>query len=161
VSGNTEYVCISFFGNRSFILSRMKLPIPDPVPPAMEWSSMKPCRCIQHLNTKSKCRRDYLQGIASICLSVDHIEHLLLHDLSGRVARSPVVSSTNSLLANEEVLGVVDVLIRARLDRIDDLRKLSRSPWSPPEVGMLTLGSRSSRMARGIYRVSSLYSTLS
>lgn len=44
VSGNTEYVCISFLGNRSFSFSSRKLPSPDPVPPAMECSSMKPSR---------------------------------------------------------------------------------------------------------------------
>jgi hypothetical protein len=42
VSGNTEYVWMSFFGYRSFSLSSRKLPRPDPVPPAIECNIMKP-----------------------------------------------------------------------------------------------------------------------
>ncbi len=40
--GNTEYVWISFFGNRSFSFSSKNDPSPDPVPPATEWHSEKP-----------------------------------------------------------------------------------------------------------------------
>lgn len=41
-SGKTEYVWMSFLGNRSFKRSRRKEPSPDPVPPAIECSSMNP-----------------------------------------------------------------------------------------------------------------------
>jgi hypothetical protein len=44
-----------------------------------------------------------------------------LHSFSSRISQTPVVSSTNTLLSNEEVLGVVDVLVRAGLDAIEDL----------------------------------------
>lgn len=42
VSGKTEYVWISFLGNRSFIRSRIKLPNPEPVPPAIECRNINP-----------------------------------------------------------------------------------------------------------------------
>jgi len=84
-----------------------------------------------------------------------------LHDFSRRIACSPVVPSTDALLSNEEVLRIVDILIGACLDPIDDLVQmtLADTPGSKAlsRRGTLTLGSKSSRMARGIYRVSSLY----
>ena len=42
VSGKTEYVWINFFGNLSFSRSSRNDPKPEPVPPAIEWSIMKP-----------------------------------------------------------------------------------------------------------------------
>ena len=40
--GKTEYVVISFFGKRSLSRSSRYDPRPEPVPPAIECSSMKP-----------------------------------------------------------------------------------------------------------------------
>lgn len=42
--GKTEYVCMSFFGYLSVSLSSRNDPIPDPVPPAIEWQSTNPSR---------------------------------------------------------------------------------------------------------------------
>lgn len=44
-----------------------------------------------------------------------------MHLLSCLVPISPIVCSSYTVLADEEVLGVVDILIRASLDAIDDL----------------------------------------
>ena len=40
--GNTEYVCTSFLPYRSLSASSRYEPMPDPVPPAMEWHSTNP-----------------------------------------------------------------------------------------------------------------------
>ena len=40
--GKTEYVWISFFGKWSFSRSSRNEPIPEPVPPAIEWQTRKP-----------------------------------------------------------------------------------------------------------------------
>jgi len=44
--GNTEYVCINFLGYLSLSRSKRYEPIPEPVPPAIEWHSTKPCVCV-------------------------------------------------------------------------------------------------------------------
>jgi hypothetical protein len=38
-----------------------------------------------------------------------------LYDLAGGVAGTPIVPSTNALLTDEEVLGIVDILVRSTL----------------------------------------------
>ena len=78
-----------------------------------------------------------------------------MHLLAHRIARSPVVSRTSSIFVDVEVFGVVDVLVRAGLYAIQHLS--SRQPSLSALIidEMLTRGSRSSRIARGMYRVSS------
>ncbi len=44
-----------------------------------------------------------------------------MHALARGIARRPVVAGADAVLANVEVLGVVDVLVRARLDAVDYL----------------------------------------
>src|SRR5437868_1097786 len=66
-------------------------------------------------------RTGYLQRIAAVSLSIDHIEDLLLHYFSSSIARSPIIPCPNTLLSNEEVFGVVNILVCACLDSVDDL----------------------------------------
>jgi hypothetical protein len=49
-----------------------------------------------------------------------------MHQLSCLVPIAPVVAGSNAALANVEVLGVVDVSVRARLYSVDDLGKISQ-----------------------------------
>lgn len=44
-----------------------------------------------------------------------------MHRLSGLVAIAPIVTGSHTALANVEVLGVVDILVWARLYPVDDL----------------------------------------
>jgi hypothetical protein len=44
-----------------------------------------------------------------------------LHSFSSGISQTPVISRANALFSNEEVLGVVDVFVRAGLDAIEDL----------------------------------------
>jgi hypothetical protein len=63
----------------------------------------------------------YLQRFTSVCFSINHVKDLLLYALSGRISSTPVVSRSNALLSDKEVLGVVDVLIGAGLNAVQDL----------------------------------------
>lgn len=42
--GKTLYVSINFFGNLSARDSSINEPIPEPVPPAIEWHKTNPCK---------------------------------------------------------------------------------------------------------------------
>lgn len=162
VSGKTEYVWMSFFGNRSFIRSRIKLPSPEPVPPAMECRNMNPC-IVSAAADRIPCPTEsYLERITPVCFTIDHVEDFLLHHFTGGITRTPIVPRTNALLSDEEVFGVVDVLVRTGLNGVKDLDSGISARRSTKGLRVLgrnwhhTLGSKSSRMARGMYRVSSL-----
>ncbi len=73
-------------------------------------------------------RFQYLETIAAIRFPINHIEHFLLYRLPSRIPRSPIIASTNTLLADEKVLRIVDVLVGSRLYAIDDLSPCSISP---------------------------------
>ena len=45
-----------------------------------------------------------------------------MHQFSSLVSITPVVRSTNTILSDKEVLWIIDVLVRALLDTIDDLK---------------------------------------
>lgn len=54
--GNTEYVCINFLGKWSLSRSKRYDPMPDPVPPAMEWDSTNPCqKAIKSTQKRQRC----------------------------------------------------------------------------------------------------------
>lgn len=65
--------------------------------------------------------RAYLQRVASIGLSIDHLHDVLIHRLATLVAVTPVICRPHTILADVEVLGVVDVSVWASLDGIQDL----------------------------------------
>ena len=101
----------------------------------------------------------YLQRITAIRFAINHVEDLLLHDLARGIARAPVVSGANTLLSNKKVLGIIDVSVRTSLDGIEDLIGKISAPRSRDHNGFFemvlrgrgrTLGSRSSKIARGI-----------
>ena len=74
------------------------------------------------------------------------------------VAGGPIVSRSATLRIYEEILGVVDMTVWSGLNGIDHLNQSSAHRRdSCQDKFRLTLGSRSSRIARGIYLVSSLY----
>ena len=64
----------------------------------------------------------HLERIATVRFPVDHLHDLLVHRLARGVPGAPVVPGANAILADVEVLGVVDVSVGARLDAVDDLR---------------------------------------
>ena len=68
---------------------------------------------------------NYLKRVTAICLSIDHIKDLLLHSFTCSIPCSPIVASTHSILSDEEILGIVDVLVGTGLYAIDDLVTLS------------------------------------
>lgn len=63
--------------------------------------------------------------LGAIGLTIDHVDDFLLEFFSLGVAAGPTVTSTTSLLGNENIFGIVQVWIWARLNCIDDL-ELSR-----------------------------------
>lgn len=84
-----------------------------------------------------------------------------MYRLSRLISITPIIRSSNAILPNEEVFGVVDVLVWTSLDTVDYL-----VPYALANCDVLTLhprcgykvhtrGSRSIRIARGMYRVSS------
>ena len=63
----------------------------------------------------------YLQRVTAICFSVYHIEHLLLHCITGGIPSRPIVRCTASLRSNEEILWIVDVLVWTILNAMNYL----------------------------------------
>lgn len=101
----------------------------------------------------------YLQRVTAIRFSINHVKDLFLHDLACGIARPPVVSCANTLLSDKEVLRIVDVSVRTSLDGIEDLIGKFSARHSRDHFGFFemvlrgrgrTLGSKSSRIARGI-----------
>lgn len=68
--------------------------------------------------------RAYLEGVAPVGLSVNHLHYVLAYGLAALVSVTPVVGGTHAILADVEVLGVVYVLVGAGLDAVEDLSKL-------------------------------------
>lgn len=101
----------------------------------------------------------YLEGITAISLPVNHFHNVLVDRLTALISITPVIRSTDTILAHVEVLGIVDVSVGAGLDTVDDLASGFSIVWEDIVSGNTkrTLGSRSIRMALGIYRVSSLW----
>lgn len=64
-------------------------------------------------------RPTYLEGVTSVGLAVDHLHNILMNTLARLVTLTPVVGSSDAILAHKEVLGIVNVLVRAGLDTID------------------------------------------
>lgn len=67
----------------------------------------------------------YLERIAAVGFSVDHVHQLFLHTLAHRVAGRPVVSRSCAILVHIKVLWVVDVFVCACLNAVDDLSRIS------------------------------------
>ena len=44
-----------------------------------------------------------------------------MHALARGVAGTPIVTSADTIFAHVEILGIIDVLVRSRLNTIDDL----------------------------------------
>lgn len=124
-----------------------------------------------------------LEGVGSVGFAVNHLHDVFVHRLAGLVAVAPIVSGADAVLSNEEVFGVVDVFVGAGLNAVDDLllfvslypryrlahgccarpqcvqASLPSMPhlWSERGKGAHTLGSKSIKIALGIYLVSSLW----
>ncbi len=65
----------------------------------------------------------YLERIAPVSFSVNHLHDFFVHGFSGLIAVSPVVARPNTILPDIEIFGVVDILVRAGLYAIDDLKR--------------------------------------
>lgn len=79
-----------------------------------------------------------------------------MDEFSCLISISPIIGSSYSAFSNEEVFGVVDVLVGPRLDPIDDLANGGLEPVDPSmPQGVRTRGSKSIKIARGMYLVSS------
>lgn len=62
-----------------------------------------------------------LETVRAVGFAVYHLHDVLVHGLAGLVAITPVVGCAYAVFADKEVLRVVDVLVGACLDAIDDL----------------------------------------
>lgn len=82
-----------------------------------------------------------------------------MNALARRVSSGPVVSRADAILAHVEVLRIIDVFVGASLDAVDHLSG-SQCMLIMSSATELTLGSRSSNIARGMYLVSSDYDTV-
>lgn len=67
-------------------------------------------------------RATYAKNIAAVRLAVQHIEHLFLGRLAGRVSFRPVVSGALATLALEHIFGVVQMPVLACHNIIDHPR---------------------------------------
>lgn len=65
----------------------------------------------------------HLKTITTIRFPIDHVKDLLLYSLPGSIPGGPIIPCTDALFANEEVLWIVDVLVSAGLDSVDDLKR--------------------------------------
>ena len=108
-----------------------------------------------------KCNA-YLQRVTAVRFTVNHLHYIFINGLTGLITIAPVVRGTYAVLAHIEVFRVIDVLIWACLDTIYNLElkqphvnsaAIEQVDW---ESTRHTRGSRSIRIARGMYRVSSL-----
>jgi hypothetical protein len=66
--------------------------------------------------------RTYLERVATIRFSINHLHDLLVYRLASLVSISPVIAGPYAALSNEEVLRVVDILVGPRLYTVDDSR---------------------------------------
>lgn len=71
-------------------------------------------------------QHEALETVRAVGLAINHVQNLLLHRLAHGVTSRPVVSSSSAAAVDVEVLGVVDVLVRACLDAIEDLCPVQR-----------------------------------
>lgn len=72
-----------------------------------------------------------LQGITAIRLSINHLHDILIHCFATLVAIAPVVRRAHAILADVEVLGVVDILVWTGLDCVEDLWQYLANVPSP------------------------------
>lgn len=72
-----------------------------------------------------------LERVAPVSFAVDHLQNILVYSLAALVAVSPVVGGTHTIFADVEVLGIVNIPVRPRLDAVDYL--CSRSQRIPQQ----------------------------
>lgn len=92
----------------------------------------------------------YLQWITSLRLSVNHLHYFFVDTLPSRVSLCPVISGPSPILRNEDVLRVVQICVGRRKDVVNDLYAVTQTKDVACDRYAQTLGSRSTRMARGI-----------
>ena len=63
-------------------------------------------------------QHEALERVATISLTIDHLEYLLMNRLGSLVAFTPVVSGTHAILADVKVLRIVNVLVGALLNAV-------------------------------------------
>ena len=127
VSGNTEYVWISFFGKRSFRPSQAEsCLVRIQFRPAIEWSSMKPWSFVSSLPSyiiSSVVGWHTSNESLPIGLAIDYIHNFLMY-LLGPWSRphSPVVPGASAFLVHIEILWIVDILVCPRLYTVNHAR---------------------------------------
>jgi hypothetical protein len=62
------------------------------------------------------------ERVGAICFPVNHVEDVFVHLLAHAVSHAPVVPRARAVLVYVEVLGIVNVLVGARLDRVEHSR---------------------------------------
>jgi hypothetical protein len=87
----------------------------------------------------SKTRQSYLQRVTSVRFSVDHIEDLFLDNLTGRITSTPIVSGTNALLSDKEILRVVNVFVGTGLNAVENLIETLQLIFrkAPPQMSIV------------------------
>jgi len=70
----------------------------------------------------------HLQRVATVRLAIYHLHDVLMNWFSRLITISPVVRSSNTIFANEEVLGIVYVFVGTRLNSVDNLEMAELAP---------------------------------
>ncbi len=94
--------------------------------------------------------KPHFQRVATISLPVDHVKYFLLYRVPCSVSGGPAIGSTTALGPNEEVLGIVNVLVGAILNALNNLDITLSLGYSPDSHSRRTRGSRSNSIARGM-----------
>lgn len=63
----------------------------------------------------------HLERVTTVRLAINHLHQVFAERLSALVPVTPVVGGAPAIFADVEILRVVDVLVRARLDAVDNL----------------------------------------
>lgn len=65
-------------------------------------------------------RVSYLKGIASVRFSVNHLHNLLMNLFTRLIPITPNVAGTHPVLPYVKVLGIINILVRTRLDPVNN-----------------------------------------
>jgi hypothetical protein len=81
-------------------------------------------------------QHEALERVGAVCFTINHIQDILVNLLAHAVSHAPVVTRARAIFMYVEVLGIVDVLVCARLDRVEHpwLEIEENGAWDVPRV---------------------------
>lgn len=94
--------------------------------------------------------RMYLQAVTAIRFTVNHFNDVVVYLFTLGITMRPIITGTTTAIVFKDVFWVVKVGIGGGKDVVDDLCSgYETNGTSEPFSTLPTLGSKSSRMARG------------